>query len=138
MDRTVRDLQAQSDRRERANTQLSEDMSKSRDKIAQLLATVDELQGSDSASQLQAKRAERELREERDKNLRLERELEGWKGLRMDRTEAGLRRSGTFRALSEYGSQRGRGGSVAGSEAGTTMMQKAVAQQRKVSGHGFL
>ena len=32
-----------------------------------------------------AKRAERDLREEKEKALRLERELEGWKGLRMER-----------------------------------------------------
>lgn len=133
----MRDLQAQIDRRERANAQMAEDVSKSRDKIGQLLATIDELQGSDSASQLQAKRAERELREERDKNLRLERELEGWKGLRMDRTEAGLRRSGTFRALSEYGSQRGRGGSVAGSEGGALAVPKVGGRKSSV-GHGFL
>lgn len=62
-----------------------EDLNKSRDKISSLLATIDELQSSDSTNQLAAKRAERELREEREKNLRLERELEGWKNLRVDR-----------------------------------------------------
>lgn len=62
-----------------------EDLNKSRDKISSLLATIDELQSSDSTNQLAAKRAERELREEREKNLRLERELEGWKNLRVER-----------------------------------------------------
>lgn len=101
VDRTVRDLQSQIERREKSNTQLNEDLSKSRDKMERLLQTIDELQSSDSTNQLQAKRAERELREERDKALRLERELEGWKGLRMERGD--VRRSGTFRAMSDIG-----------------------------------
>jgi len=50
-----------------------------------LLATIDDLQTSDSAAQLASKRAERLLAEEREKCLRVERELEGWKGLRMER-----------------------------------------------------
>lgn len=49
---------------------------------------MDELQAEETRSQLAAKRAERDLREEREKGLRLERELEGWKGLRMERTKA--------------------------------------------------
>ena len=52
---------------------------------------------------MQARRAERELREEREKALRLERELEGWKAVR----GAGLGRSGTMAQLSEMGSRRG-------------------------------
>lgn len=55
------------------NSQLTDDINKSRDRIERLLQTIDELQSSDSQSQLQAKRAERELREEREKALRLER-----------------------------------------------------------------
>lgn len=46
---------------------------------------VDELQAEEARSQLVARRAERDLREEKEKALRLERELEGWKGLRMER-----------------------------------------------------
>ena len=65
VDRTVKDLQAQIDRREKSVTILSEDLSKSRDKVERLLQTIDELQASDSSSQLTAKRAERELREVR-------------------------------------------------------------------------
>ena len=107
VDRTVKDLQTQIERRDKANAQLSEDINKSRDKIERLLQTIEELQTSDSNNQLQAKRAERELRDEKDKALRLERELEGWKALRVERGE--LRRSGTFRALSEMG---GGGGSI--------------------------
>lgn len=82
-------------------------MSKARDKISNLLSTIDELQSSDSQNQLAAKRAERELREEREKALRLERELEGWKGLRMERG-TGVNRSGTLLALSEM-NEKGRG-----------------------------
>ena len=87
-------------RREKQNTQLQDDVSKARDKISTLLSTIDELQTSDSQTQLAAKRAERELREEREKALRLERELEGWKSLRMERG-SGLHRSGTMLALGE-------------------------------------
>lgn len=43
------------------------------------------MQASDSAAQLSAKRAERDLREEKERTLRLEREVEGWKGLRFER-----------------------------------------------------
>jgi hypothetical protein len=64
---------------------LSEDLNKARDKISNLLGTIDELQTSDSTNQLTAKRAERELREARENALRLERELEGWKALRIER-----------------------------------------------------
>ena len=49
-----------------------------------LLKTIDELQASESSNQLSARRAERELREERERSLRLEREVEGWK-LRTER-----------------------------------------------------
>lgn len=53
-----------------------------REKADKLLQTIDELQSSESTNQLTARRAERELREEKEKSLRLERELEGWKSLR--------------------------------------------------------
>jgi myosin heavy chain 9/10/11/14 len=102
----VKDLQSQIERRDKINSQLQDDISKSRDKAERLLQTIDELQSSDSENQLQARRAERELREEREKALRLERELEGWKALRMERG-TGLNRSGTMAALSEIGSRRG-------------------------------
>ena len=85
VDRTLKDLNAQIERREKQNNMLSEDLTKARDKISNLLSTIDELQTSDSANQLTAKRAERELREARENALRLERELEGWKSLRLER-----------------------------------------------------
>ncbi|EWC48118.1 hypothetical protein DRE_02697 [Drechslerella stenobrocha 248] len=81
VDRTVRDLQQQIDRKEKVNTQLQEDMQRNRDKVERLLATIEDLQSSDSQNQLTARRAERELREEKEKSLRLERELEGLKSL---------------------------------------------------------
>lgn len=56
-----------------------------RDKVDKLLKAIDELQSSESTEQLSARRAERELREEKEKNLRLERELEGWKSLRVEK-----------------------------------------------------
>lgn len=88
VDRTVRDLQSQIERRDKANSQLSEEISKGKEKIERLLKTIEELQGSESKNQLIARRAEREVREERERCLRLERELEGWKGLRLERHAA--------------------------------------------------
>ena len=82
-----------------------------------MLNTVEELQASDSEHQLISRRAEREAREEREKSLRLERELEGWKGLRLDRNPGhGSRAGSAFAALSEAGdepeSRRGKRHSV--------------------------
>ena len=101
VDRSVRDLQSQIERRDKINAQLEDGIAKGRDKIERLLQTIEELQASDSGNQLQARRAERELREEKEKALRLERELEGWKALRLDRSP--LARSGTLAVLSEPG-----------------------------------
>ena len=85
----MRDLQSQLARRDKIANQLTDDVAKGRDKIERLLRTVDELQAEEAKSQLSARRAERDLREEREKGLRLERELEGWKGLRMERGVSG-------------------------------------------------
>lgn len=87
-------------------------MTKARDKISNLLTTIDELQSSDSANQLAAKRAERELREEKERALRLERELEGWKGLRFERGSV----VGSVRGRREGSSGFVPSGSVAGAE----------------------
>jgi myosin protein heavy chain len=113
VDRTVRDLEAQIERREKQNTSIAEDLGKARDKISNLLSTIDELQTSDSTNQLAAKRAERDLREERERALRLERELEGWKGLRLER---GSVRDG-LNVPSLMGSERG---SIRGRREGST------------------
>ncbi|CAN9230913.1 unnamed protein product [Alternaria sp. RS040] len=108
VDRTVKDLQTQIERRDKQNAQVMDDLNKSRDKISNLLATIDDLQSSDSTNQLAAKRAERELREEREKNLRLERELEGWKNLRVERHSAlGVPRAPGSEAGGETRSRRG-------------------------------
>ena len=101
VDRTVKDLQSQIERREKSAQMLSDDLAKSRDRISSLLQTIDELQASDSSAQLSTKRAERELREEREKNLRLEREVESLRGLRVER--GSVRGSERLAALSDYG-----------------------------------
>ncbi|CAI4211053.1 unnamed protein product [Parascedosporium putredinis] len=85
VDRVVKDLQTQIERKDKQNTHLTEDIARFQEKVTKLLKTIDELQASESTSQLSARRAERELREEREKGLSLERELEGWKSLRMEK-----------------------------------------------------
>ncbi|KAI9844057.1 MAG: hypothetical protein M1838_002329 [Thelocarpon superellum] len=127
VDRTVRDLKSQLERREKTNTQLTEEISKARDKVERLLHNIEELQASESSTQLQAKRAERELREEREKALRLERELEGWKGLRMER--GSLMRTGTLQALGEIGHA---------SEHGSRRGSLEVGRRKTSNGKGFL
>ena len=115
VDRTVRDLQSQLVRRDKIAQQLNEDVARGRDKIDRLLHTIDELQAEDAGNQLAAKRAERDLREEKEKALRLERELEGWKGLRMER--------GKVAGSSEWGgSVRGRSRGPSGSGEGLQRM----------------
>ncbi|KAI0188483.1 P-loop containing nucleoside triphosphate hydrolase protein [Xylaria flabelliformis] len=85
VDRVVKDLQSQIERKDKQTTQLNDDVSRLRDRVEKLLKTIDELQASESTNQLTARRAERELRTEKEKALRLERELEGWKHLRMEK-----------------------------------------------------
>ncbi|POR38623.1 Myosin type-2 heavy chain 1 [Tolypocladium paradoxum] len=107
VDRVVKDLQSQIERKEKQNTQLSDDVSRMRDKVDKLLRTIDELQASESTTQLSARRAERELREEKEKTMRLERELDGRIGPR------GLEKG----SASTVGSLRSRMGPWKGSEA---------------------
>lgn len=145
MDRTVKDLQNQIERREKQNKAVADDLNKAREKIANLLSTIDELQSSDSAAQLSAKRAERELREEREKALRLERELDSYKNLRVERrsvlgvpgapgSDAGDARS---RRGSSIGLLMGEMGEVAASEKGKVGSLRG--NLRRVSGtKGFL
>lgn len=102
----MKDLQSKIDRRDKMNTQLSDDINKARDKIERLLRNIEELQQGDTETQLQARRAERELREEREKALRLERELEGWKALRVERGST-VGRGGAMATFSDVGSRRG-------------------------------
>ncbi|KAM0333491.1 hypothetical protein ACHAQA_002154 [Verticillium albo-atrum] len=84
VDRIVKDLQGQIDRKDKQNSQLSDDVSRMRDKVDKLLQTIEELQSAESATELAARRAERELREEKERFLRLEREAEGLRSLRME------------------------------------------------------
>jgi len=67
------------------NAQLNDEVNKARDRIERLLQNIEELQQVDTETQLQARRAERELREVREKVLYLERELEGRKAMRVER-----------------------------------------------------
>jgi myosin protein heavy chain len=148
VDRTVKDLQNQIERREKQNVSVLEDLSKARDKISNLLSTIDELQSSDSTNHLVAKRSERELREEREKTLRLERELEGWKGLRVERrsalgvpgagSEAGDNRSS--RRGSSIGLLMGEMGEIApGEKANMGSARSMRGALRRISGQkGFL
>lgn len=55
-----------------------------RDKMDKLLKAIEELQASESNNELAARRSERELREEKERALKLEREIEGWR-LRMEK-----------------------------------------------------
>lgn len=107
IDRTVKDFQSQIERRDKMNSQLNDEVSKSRDKVERLLANIEELQQSESETQFLVRRSERELREEREKALRLERELDGWKGLWGERGSAVGRPMATF---SDVGSRRGSNG----------------------------
>jgi len=144
VDRTVKDLQQQIERREKANAALEDDIGRSRDKIEKLLKAIDELQASDSSNQLQARRAERELREEKEKALRLERELGAWKALRMEKgaTISG----GTIRRSGQWSRGRGTSGewgdensSVLGAEDGIVMSKRKGSQSRQTSlSKGFL
>lgn len=124
-----------------------DDLNKARDKISNLISTIDELQSSESGNHLAAKRAERELREEREKTIRLERELEGWKGLRVERRSV----LGIPGAGSEAGDNRSRRGSsigllmgemgelVPGEKANVGSVRSIRSGLRRVSGQkGFL
>ncbi|KAK4561321.1 class II myosin [Recurvomyces mirabilis] len=111
VDRTVKDLQSQIERRDKSLSHLDSELGRSRDKIGSLLSNIEELQQSDSSSQLATKRAERELREEREKTLRLEREVDTLRAVNRER-EASVRRSGTLAALSDNGGGSRRGSSI--------------------------
>ena len=137
VDRTVKDLHSQLERRDKSASLLTDDLNKSRDKVERLLSTIDELQQSDSSAQLTAKRAERELREEREKSLRLERELDA---ARARGAESGRRSA--LAAFSEQGSRRGsyangRPESQAGGGAGGDLELK-VPQRNSSLSKGFL
>lgn len=135
MDRTVKDLQSQIERRDKSAQMLADDLNKSRDKVERLLKTIDELQASDSSAQLSAKRAERELREEREKSLRLERELDHHRNNRAERGSA-VGRPGMLALLSEHGGASRRASSVAPSQAGDVKIE--VPARKSSLTKGFL
>jgi myosin protein heavy chain len=130
-------LQSQIERRDKSVQLITDDLSKSRDKIERLLTTIDELQASDSSAQLTAKRAERELREEREKSLRLEREVESMRGLRVERGSVrGSERLG-LAGLSDYGGGSRRASSVRPSSQAGDVKIEVPARKSSLS-KGFL
>ncbi|KAK5170569.1 class II myosin [Saxophila tyrrhenica] len=135
VDRTVMDLKSQIERREKSMQMLSDDLNKSRDKTERLLQTIDELQASDSSAQLSAKRAERDLREEREKTLRVERELEATRNARNERLSNG--RPGTLAALSDIGGSR-RGSYALRPESQNGDVKIEVPQRTSSLSKGFL
>lgn len=88
-----------------------------------MLKTVDELQASDSDHSLVAKRAERELHTEKERRLKIEKELEALKDMRSDRENLGANLSPTRvlangRPLSEVSGNSGWGGSMRSNRSG--------------------
>jgi myosin protein heavy chain len=98
-------LQTEIERKEKANTQLNADISRHRDKIQKLLETVEELHKSDAENQMSAKRAEAKLREEKEKALNFQKELETLKA----RTTSGTmrRENSRWANASEFGDDNG-------------------------------
>jgi myosin heavy chain 9/10/11/14 len=141
VDRTVKDLQAQIERRDKNVQHLDDELKRSRDKIGNLLQNIEELQQSDSGAQLAAKRAERELREEREKTLRLEREVDSLRAVSRER-EASLRRAGTLAALSDNGGGSRRGSSIgiggAGGSVNGDVVKIEVPARKSSLSKGFL
>ncbi|KAI4109439.1 MAG: hypothetical protein L6R37_000596 [Teloschistes peruensis] len=134
VDRTVRDLEAQIARRDKTTQQLNDDIAKGRDKIERLLQTIDELQAEEASSQLAARRAERDLREEKEKALRLERELEGWKSLRLEKGGgAGKGTSGEWGGGSIRVTPRGGGSRIGSGAYGVDGMRRKMSDSK-----GFL
>jgi myosin heavy chain 9/10/11/14 len=119
---------------------LTEDVNKARDKISNLLTTIDELQTSDSQSQLERKRAEREVLVEREKALRLERELEGWKGLRMERrVSQRTARSSAMQQLNDMANgESGRSSRRGGSRKSSANLEGGGLTRKESNTKGFL
>jgi myosin protein heavy chain len=137
VDRTVKDLQLQIERREKANAQLQEDIARGRDKIEKLLKTIDDLQVSESEAGLAARRAERAAKEEAAKALRLEREVEGLKGMGMglSKGKAGFGRSESVWSLASGGGMGHRRGESNGSVigAGTGVEENGIEVPKRKS-----
>lgn len=118
---------------------LSEDINKARDKISTLLTTIDDLQTSDSQSQLERKRAERDVLVERERALRLERELEGWKGLRIERrVSQRTARSSAMQQLNEMANDGGRSSRRGGSRKSSANVDGGGLSRKESNTKGFL
>lgn len=113
VDRVVKDLQGQIERKDKQNAQTEEDLNRMRDKADKLLKTIDELQASESANQLQTRRAERELLQEREKIARLQRELDSWKNLRSEKGSVLGSVAGSIMSSSARGGGMARSGTMA-------------------------
>jgi len=109
VDRQIKDFNAEIERKEKRCLQLQEENNRQREKQEKLLQTIEELQSSESGHEHAARRAERELREERGKVLQLEKELEN---LKTRGYQKGSRPSGSWRPGSEWGGDDDTGGIV--------------------------
>ncbi len=134
VDRIVKDLQTQIERKDKQNAQLGDDMGRMRDKADKLLKTIEELQASESNSELLARRAERELREERERALKLERELEAWKTRAAGSAVAGS----ALGAAAAGSSVRGRHGGWGGEEGVRIPQRKSSISRVPSMTKGFL
>ncbi|KAL9089018.1 MAG: hypothetical protein Q9159_002736 [Coniocarpon cinnabarinum] len=123
----VEDLQQRLRKHEEHFEDLSADLNNSmRSRIDRLLKTVDDLQASDSAHSLAAKRAERELQAEKERRLKLEKEIEALKDRRGERENLGVslspsgteRKWASTRPLSEVSGNGGWSGSLRSSRSG--------------------
>ncbi|KAL2158334.1 hypothetical protein VTH06DRAFT_4382 [Thermothelomyces fergusii] len=132
VDRIVKDLQSQIERKDKQNGQLTEEINRMRDKMDKLLKTIEELQASESNNELSARRAERELREEKERALRLERELEAWK----QRVERGSTVGSV--AGSVFGSIRNRHAGWTGDETVSVPQRKSSLSRVPSMTKGFL
>jgi myosin protein heavy chain len=100
-----------------------------------LLKTIDELQISESEAGLAARRAERAAKEEAQKVLRLERELEGLKGLGKGKAGGSFGRSESVWSLSV----RDGGVGTGAEENGIEVPRRKSSISRKMSmSKGFL
>ena len=102
-------MQTEIERKEKANSQLNQDISRHRDKIQKLLETVEELHKSDAENQMTTKRAEAKLREEREKALKLEKELEMMKMRNGSGSSGSMMKRGNsgWASQSEFGEDNG-------------------------------
>lgn len=78
-ERSVKELQGLVAARERSVQRSKEELSRYEAKIKNLQETVESLQSAETTHRLATRRAERELKDGKEKTLRLQRDLEEWK-----------------------------------------------------------